>query len=131
MLVEDNPADAALVRRALELHGVEGEILVFSDGDKAIVYLQSLNDQSGQCPDLIIIDLNLPRKNGLEVLQHVRAHASCRTVTAAILSSSDAPQDKADAARLGASRYLRKPLHLEEFLALGAAFRELLAGGPR
>jgi chemotaxis family two-component system response regulator Rcp1 len=129
-LAEDNPADAGLVRRALEEHGVEGELIVISDGEKAIEFIQAVEAEAALCPDLAIVDLNLPKKPGREVLQRIRLSERCRHMPVIILSSSDAERDKADAMRFGASRYIRKPSKLDEFLSLGAIFKTVLAG-PR
>ncbi len=130
LLVEDNPADALLIRKALEEHHVEGELLVIADGEKAIEFILvwAVDAQSAECPALAIIDLNLPKRPDGEVLQCMRLSEACRHIPIVILSSSDAERDKADAARLGASRYIRKPLRLDEFLSLGAIFREVLEG---
>ena len=130
LLVEDNPADSVLVRKALEEHGFSGELTVVNDGEAAIRLIQSLDrDALAACPDLVIIDLNLPRKSGREVLETMRRCEKCRGIPVVVLSSSDALQDKADAARLGASRYVKKPSRLEDFLALGATFREMIESG--
>lgn len=127
LLVEDNPADSGLVRKALEDHGVTGELCVADDGEKAVDYIWSLDGEPFiDCPDLVIIDLNLPRKSGREVLETMRRSRRCRHVPAVILSSSDAQKDKTDAARLGASRYIRKPSRLEDFLRLGEIFKEII-----
>jgi CheY-like chemotaxis protein len=127
LLVEDNPADSGLVRKALEEHGVTGELNLVNDGEKAIQFIRSLDEAPvAACPDLVIIDLNLPKKSGREVLETMRRSERCRHIPVVILSSSDAQQDKADASRLGASRYLRKPSRLEDFLKLGEIFRELI-----
>jgi two-component system, chemotaxis family, response regulator Rcp1 len=126
--VEDNPADVGLVRKALEEHGVEGELLVIADGETAVKFIQALDGQEVPCPDLAIVDLNLPKKPGREVLERMRLSESCRNIPVVILSSSDAEQDRADAARFGASRYIRKPTHLDEFLNLGAVFKAALGG---
>ena len=131
LLAEDNPADAALVRKALEEHGVEGELLVIDDGEMAIEFIQALDaDLSAACPGLAIIDLNLPKKPGREVLERMRLSERCRHIPVMILSSSDAERDRADAARLGATRYIRKPSRLEEFLSLGAIFKAALSMPP-
>jgi CheY-like chemotaxis protein len=121
-LAEDNPADAGLVRRALEEYGVEGQLIVIADGEKAIEFIQALEDEAAPCPDLAIIDLNLPKKPGREVLERIRMSAHCRHIPVVILSSSDAERDRADAVRFGASRYIRKPSKLDDFLSLGAIF---------
>jgi chemotaxis family two-component system response regulator Rcp1 len=127
LLAEDNPADAGLVRKALEEHGVEGELVVIPDGEKAIEFIQALEDEAAPCPDLAIVDLNLPKKPGREVLERMRMSERCRHIPVVILSSSDAERDKADAARFGASRYIRKPSRLDEFLSLGAIFKAVLS----
>jgi CheY-like chemotaxis protein len=131
ILVEDNPADATLVRKALEAHGVEGEIVVFADGEKAIQFIESLDAQTAECPDLAIVDLNLPKRSGSEVLEALRQSGRCGGVPVVILSSSGAKQDRADAARLGASLYITKPTRLEEFMNVGGVLKELISGVPR
>jgi DNA-binding response OmpR family regulator len=119
-----------LVRKAFEEHGLSGELTVVNDGETAIYFIRSLDQEPlADCPDLVIIDLNLPRKSGREVLETMRRCEKCRHVPVVVLSSSDALQDKADAARLGATRYIRKPSRLEEFLDLGATFREIIESG--
>ena len=130
LLVEDNPADAGLIRRALEEHGVEGSVVVAADGETAIQLIEDVDSRPAQCPALAIIDLSLPKKPGREVLQRIRTCIGCRDVPVVILTSSDAHQDRQEALRLGASQYIRKPSRLEEFLSLGAVFKAAL-GGPR
>jgi chemotaxis family two-component system response regulator Rcp1 len=125
--VEDNPADAGLVRRALEEHGVEGELMVIADGETAIAFIQAIDAGEAECPDLAIVDLNLPKKPGRQVLERMRQSERCRHTPVVILSSSDAERDKADAVRLGASRYLRKPSKLDDFLSLGLIFKAVLS----
>jgi len=122
-LAEDNPADAGLVRRALEEHGVEGELIVIADGEKAIRFIQALDHEAAPCPHLAIVGLNLPKKPGREVLERMRLSERCRHIPVVILSSSDAERDKADAARFGASRYICKPSKLDDFLSLGLIFK--------
>jgi CheY-like chemotaxis protein len=136
LLAEDNPADVYLIREALHEHGVECTIRVASDGKEV---LSIISDESA--PDdtepigLIILDLNLPRHDGIEILERMRAMARLAHVPVVVLTSSDSPQDRLVATHLGARRYLRKPSSLEQFLALGATFKELLESpeqpGPR
>jgi CheY-like chemotaxis protein len=115
---------------ALEEHGVEGELIVIADGEKAIEFIQALEDEAATCPDLAIVDLNLPKKPGREVLARMRLSERCRHIPVVVLSSSNAEQDKADAVRFGASRYLRKPSKLDDFLSLGLIFKAVLAEEP-
>jgi len=131
LLIEDNRADAGLVREALNENTIPGECVVIEDGDAAIRYIEEIEaDNAARCPDLTIIDLNLPKVPGLEVLRALRRSARCRDALVVILSSSDIQADRDSALRLGASRYIRKPLRLEEFMRLGAVFRSLLETDP-
>lgn len=114
------------MRKALEYHGIDGELILATDGEIAIAFIDDLDAERVACPQLAIIDLNLPRKPGRHVLERMRNSPACGRIPVAILSSSDAEQDRAAATRLGASRYLRKPSRLEEFLNLGVVFKEML-----
>jgi chemotaxis family two-component system response regulator Rcp1 len=128
LVVEDNPADVNLICEALQQHGVEGELIVAADGDKAICFIGAVDGQPEvACPDLVIIDLNLPKKPGTEVLKRMRQSDRFRHVPVVILSSSDDATDRDAVARLEASHYIRKPLRLQEFLSLGAVFKTILA----
>lgn len=126
LLAEDNAGDVGLVREALQRHGVEGELVVVSDGEEAVHYIEALDTAIADCPDLALVDLNLPKRSGSEVLRAMRNSTRCRNTKVVILSSSDAEQDKATSQLLGADRYIRKPLRLHEFLSLGAIFKSLL-----
>ena len=114
------------MRESLEEHGVRGELVVIGDGGSAVRFIENLDTDSVTCPDLVIIDLNLPRVPGLSVLETMRRSVKCRDVTVVILSSSEIEKDKNEAARLGATRYIRKPLRLDDFLKLGAIFKTML-----
>jgi len=126
ILVDDNPADVLLVREALTWHKVKSDILVARDGDEAIRMLEEVDSHLLPCPDLMVLDLNLPRKTGFDVLQYMRAMPRCGETPVAILSSSDAPTDRQRAHRLGASRYFQKPSNLKEFMAIGGKLKEML-----
>jgi len=124
LLAEDNPADVYLIREALREHNVDCALRVAADGKDVIALLS----EEGTAPDLIILDLNLPRHDGIEILQRVRANDGLRHVPVVVLTSSDSPRDRLVAIQLGATRYIKKPSSLELFLELGAVFKELLAG---
>jgi len=111
---------------ALEEHGVFCEVILIWDGERAVAFIQDLEMADARCPDLVILDLNLPRVPGYDVLRRMRASARCGHVPVAILTSSTDRKDRESAAQLGANRYLSKPLHLAEFIALGATFKEML-----
>ncbi len=81
LLVEDNPADVFFVRTALEHEGIESEILIAQDGEKAIEFVEATDaDPSAPCPRLILLDLNLPRTSGTEVLRRLRKSIRCADV---------------------------------------------------
>jgi CheY-like chemotaxis protein len=126
LLVEDNPGDAGLVREALEEPGVEGELTIVIDGEAAIELIQDIDSQRLTCPDLIIVDLNLPKKSGRDVLECIGRSLICRQAQVVILTSSDAYDDQQNAMRLGVSRYLRKPSRLGDFISLGAVFKAII-----
>jgi DNA-binding response OmpR family regulator len=115
-----------LVREALETHNVEGELFVIADGDAAIRYIQALETLPMECPDLVIIDLNLPKRPGREVIQTIRQGPKWRDTAVVVLSSSDAQRDRTESMSLGASQYFRKPIRLREFLDLGRDFKAIL-----
>jgi CheY-like chemotaxis protein len=128
LLAEDNPSDVYLIREALREHKVDCRIRVAADGREALDII------AGTEPDcdlagisLIILDLNLPRHDGIEILQKLRDLAAFRHVPVVVLTSSDSPRDRILAIQLGAARYLRKPSNLDEFLSLGSVFKDLLA----
>ena len=131
LLAEDNPADVYLIREALREHQVTCTIRVARDG-REVLEIISGEDRLAEGPplDLIILDLNLPRHDGIEILQKLRETPDLSHVPVVVLTSSDSPRDKEVATRLGASRYLRKPSSLEQFLGLGAIFKDLLGEPP-
>jgi CheY-like chemotaxis protein len=124
LLAEDNPADVYLVKEALSEHGVDCTLRTLADGRDVLTIIASAD--SGWTPDLIILDLNLPRHDGIEILQKVRETQSIAEVPVVVLTSSDSPRDRLTASDVGATRYVRKPSNLEQFLQLGALFKELL-----
>jgi CheY-like chemotaxis protein len=127
LLAEDNLADVYLIREALAEYQVGADLRVVNDGQQV---LQMLGTDQGateiQRMSMIILDLNLPRHDGIEVLEWLRAHPDLTHVPVVVLTSSDSPRDRLNATRLGATCFLRKPSGLEEFLGLGAVFKDLL-----
>lgn len=120
LIVEDNRGDVLLVELALREAGLTFELIHMADGEKAIDYLRKLATGSAGPPlDLVFLDLNLPKRDGWEVLEELRSVAMEQPVPVIILSSSSAPHDIARAERLGVAKYIRKPSTLDEFLAIG------------
>ncbi len=126
-LAEDNPGDALLIQESLLENGCDHVLQMVDDGEKAIEFLERVEQGLVACPDVFLLDLNLPRRTGTEVLARARATAACRTALIIILTSSDAPRDRAEAKRLGADYYFRKPSSLEELLQLGAIIGDLVS----
>ena len=127
LLAEDNPADVYLIREALKEHQVACVLRVAPDGKEVLQILGTLQGaQTGTSLRLMILDLNLPRHDGIEILQRLRDLPDLSHIPVVVLTSSDSPRDRDVANRLGAARYLRKPSSLEQFLGLGAIFKELL-----
>ena len=124
--MEDSAADIGLVCESLEEHGVRCELTVIVNGERAINFIDEIDAGQQPCPDLVIVDLNLPRKPGKEVLQRIRASSRCPNVSVIVLTSSDSQKDKNDVAGFNPSRYLRKPSRLDEFMELGAVFKQFL-----
>lgn len=125
-LAEDNPGDVRLIREALKLHEVDFNLHVFEDGERALTFVGNLSDPSTVCPDLILLDLNLPKTDGRDILKQLKQTPRVRNVPVVVLSSSQSPKDQAETAALGATRYVRKPSTLDEFMAIGALAKELV-----
>ena len=127
LLAEDNPADVYLIREALREHGVDCLVRVESDGRQVLRIIADAKTPRGEDLSLIILDLNLPLHDGIEILQELRKTRALAHVPVVVLTSSDSPRDRIVASELGATCYLRKPSNLDQFLSLGAVFKDLLA----
>jgi DNA-binding response OmpR family regulator len=102
------------------------EIYIAADGERAVEFVETAErDPNAPCPDFLLLDLNLPRIDGFEVLRRIRASDKCRNIPVVIITSSDSPADRTQAATLGAS-YFRKPVSYEEFVKIGAFLRRFL-----
>ncbi|HEY6389746.1 MAG TPA: response regulator [Bryobacteraceae bacterium] len=126
LLAEDNLPDALLVREAIKLENLPLDIYIAPDGEQALDFLtRAEQDPAAPCPHVLLLDLNLPKVEGLEVLRRIRASDKCKDVPVLIVTSSDSPDDRNESARLGAG-YFRKPPDYQEYLKIGSALRELL-----
>ena len=118
LLVEDNPDDEALTLRALKKH-MPHSVMVARDGAEALDYLLGTGcyaeREQGPSPILILLDLKLPKVNGLEVLRRVREDGRTRSIPVIIFTSSTEEQDIFDSYRLGANSYIRKPVDYSQF----------------
>jgi len=119
LLVEDNPSDVGLTRRAFKKSAIQNELVVAEDGQEALDYLFCNGAHSGRnvsdMPMLILLDLKLPRVDGLEVLRRIRADSRTRRIPVVILTSSSEEQDIASGYDLGTNSYIRKPVDFHQF----------------
>lgn len=120
LLVEDNPDDEALTLRALKKNKIANEVVVARDGVEALDYLFGTGAHAGrdmsQLPQVVLLDLNLPRLDGLEVLRRIRSEPATQIVPVVVLTSSKEDRDLVESYKLGANSYVRKPVDFLEFV---------------
>lgn len=127
-MVEDNLADVFLIREVIKASGLDAAIRLVQDGEKATRFVDDADgDAEARCPDLVILDINLPKKSGGEVLRHLRESKRCAGVPVIVASSSDAKRDRDEVMKLGATRYFAKPSEYAGFLKLADVIQELLS----
>ncbi len=119
LLVEDNPDDEALTLRALKKNNILNEVVVARDGAEALDFLFGTGSYTGRnlgiMPEVILLDINLPKINGLEVLGQIRANERTRLLPVVILTTSNEEQDKLKSYTLGANSFIRKPVDFQQF----------------
>jgi DNA-binding response OmpR family regulator len=127
LVIEDSKADLYLIRKALDDGEVNANVYVVRDGYAATNFFDAADaDTNAPCPDLVLLDLNLPMKSGAEVLCHLRGSKRCYNAQVLVISSSDSARDRASVEGLGAAGYFRKPTDYVEFLKLGPLVKALL-----
>lgn len=124
LLVEDSPSDVRLVREALKETAVPVQISVARDGVEAMDHLHQAEMGLVNCPDLILLDLNLPRKNGREVLSEIKASPRLKQIPVLVMTSSRADEDIAQAYSLNANCYITKPTDLQDYMNVVRAIEE-------
>jgi two-component system, response regulator len=119
LLIEDNPSDIALTKRALEKARIANRLVVAEDGQEALDYLRGAGAHAGRDvsdqPLLTLLDLKLPKVSGLEVLRRIRSEALTRRLPVVILTSSNEEQDVAQSYDMGINSYIRKPVDFNQF----------------
>jgi two-component system response regulator len=120
LLVEDNPDDEALTIRALNKNNIRNEIVIARDGVQALDYLLGSGEHAGRditvLPQVVLLDLKLPKLDGLEVLRQIRSTAHTRLLPVVILTYSNEEQDRLASYGLGANSYVRKPVDFSKFM---------------
>lgn len=127
MIVEDSAADIFLIREAIEA-SVDVSMEIIPDGEKAVAFFAHLDeDNSARCPDLVVLDVNLPRKTGDQVLTWLRSTRRSSSAKVLVVTSSGSAVDRNAMQSRGADAYFRKPSELDEFMKLGEIVRDLLS----
>jgi chemotaxis family two-component system response regulator Rcp1 len=129
LLVEDSPADIRLTQEALREGKFVNQLHIARDGDEALNFLHKRGKfVSAPRPDLVILDLNLPKRDGKEVLGDMKNDTSLRSIPVAVLTTSAAERDIVESYDLGANCYLTKPVDLEQFLRVVAQIEDFWLG---
>lgn len=119
LIIEDNPGDARLLREALKESSIKPTLYMAGDGSTALRFLDEIKQENSQgLPHLILLDLNLPQKNGFEILKLLKGDDRLKRIPVIVLSSSQNPDDIAMAYDLHANCYLTKPVDFEPFFAI-------------
>ena len=117
LLVEDDPGDTLMIREALEIHAPDTDIATVGDGVDAMRYLRRQDEFAGsRRPDLVLLDLNLPRKDGREVLAEIKGDEELSTIPVVVLTTSQAEEDVLRSYKLHANAYVTKPVDFERFI---------------
>lgn len=137
LLVEDNSDDEELAKRALKKNNIDNRIVVAHDGVEALEYLLGTDDAQHEdrvMPTLVLLDLNLPKVNGLDVLKQLREHERTRRLPVVVLTTSNEQADVLSSYDLGANSYVRKPIGFSDFIEavrqLGSYWLALNEGPP-
>jgi len=124
-MAEDNPGDVTLTRKALEEGKLANNLHVVNDGVEAIAYLNGEGEYADRPrPDLILLDLNMPRKDGREVLEDIKSDDDLKRIPVVVLTSSEAEEDVAKSYELHANAYLTKPIDFDGFLEIVGSLEE-------
>jgi CheY-like chemotaxis protein len=129
LIVEDNEADVFLIQEAIEVTRLPLTVDIAQDGEQAVQLFDQLdNDPEMPCPALVILDINLPKRHGGDVLKHMRRSRRGAHVPVLVVSTSHAAHDREEMMRLGANGYFRKPSDYDEFMKLGDIVKAMLGG---
>jgi two-component system response regulator len=116
LLVEDNPDDVLFTLRAFERNNISNDVVVAADGEQALEYLLPADESRALTPALVLLDVNLPKVDGLEVLRRIRSHARTAGLPVVVLTTSSEERDIVESYRLGANSFVRKPVTFSQFV---------------
>ena len=127
LVVEDNRGDVGLLEEAFDGAGLRYALTLFLDGEKALSYVESLSERPAEeQPDMLLLDLNLPKIGGLAILEALRRSENGLKIPIVVMTSSASPKDRDRAVALNVDRHFVKPIELEDFLKIGVVVKELL-----
>ncbi|HYZ84744.1 MAG TPA: response regulator [Bryobacteraceae bacterium] len=127
LLAEDNPADILVVREALSNEQIECDLRIFEDGEEVIKAIDQLDaDSTIPCPDLLLLDLHLPKRDGEEIIRHLRGSCRCGKMPVIVLTASMSPHHRETAERNAVLHYFQKSPNIESYLAIGPLVKEVL-----
>jgi CheY-like chemotaxis protein len=127
LVAEDNEGDVILFQEALEHHQIEHQLYVVPDGEAALSFVARMGTSpEAPCPDVLLLDLNLPKVDGPAILKELREHPECQHTPVIVVTSSDAEKDRVNVASFKVTRYFRKPSDFDAFMELGAIVREVV-----
>jgi CheY-like chemotaxis protein len=126
LMFEDNVPDVYLLREALKAAGVQFQLTHISDGEQAIQFLSAAGAGRAAAPDLVLLDLNLPKIDGHALLERIRGNERLERIPVVVFTASESPRDRQEMAALGVDHYLTKPPDLEQFMQVGEMIRQLL-----
>lgn len=130
-MVEDNDSDVFLIREALAGTGMPLSVHLAKDGEQAVRFLdEAENTADAPCPALVVLDINLPKVQGGDVLRHLRELSRCQNTKVLVVSTSDSTQDRDKMMKLGANGYFRKPSKYDDFMKLSDVVKTMLAERP-
>lgn len=128
LLIEDNAGDILLIRLALEENQIAHHLKVLRDGAEALAFMRRMGQRGYEpCPDVLLLDMNLPKVDGPQVLSEFRKHPACVTTPVIVVTSSDTPKERERMRDLGVAHYFKKPSDLNAYLMLGSLVREIVA----
>ena len=131
ILIEDNEGDIGLLHEALEEAGLSYELIAFADGADAISYIQSASTEIALAADLVLVDLNLPKVEGLDVVAALRRTPGWQRTPVVVLTSSVSPRDRERVEEYGVAQHIIKPADLDDYLRIGSTIREILESRGR
>lgn len=125
LIIEDNPADVQLIREAFTDNMFQGNFSVYGDGESALEYLKKIEPENLHTrPDLVILDLNLPGKSGLEVLREIKSHPSLKSIPVVVLTASSSDEHITQSYKLSANCFITKPIEYAEFVDVVKTVRD-------